>query len=246
MAAYQISPDCVWRSGRSAVLCLDSAQVHPLAPCPRCCQPSSKPNVLLGCSTEWPEPLMQGAELVFVFDNCRSYCNSSRLHLGGRVALCLEIADGVGAVVARLRSQPFTLCSKSSLQATRARSASASPQQRPRTRVAPLSPPRVGTEGAPEGVGVAHDAAGQGHQDAPVLSDSRVASWPATAADGLQPADAPALPHASGQGAESSQEVLARQMDELEQMKQQNMTRVLLISQLLSMAPMGVPLPGRP
>eukprot|EP00727_Mastigamoeba_balamuthi_P005923 m51a1_g1950 hypothetical protein (1855) ;mRNA; r:984815-1006833 len=208
LAAHNLGPKCVWKSRRSAVLCMGSIHTRPLAPCSRCCQPFGRPNVLLGCSETAPEPAAQGAELVFVFDDCRSeltrpyptalrYCNSSRLHLGGMVVLCLEIADGAGAVVARLRSQPFALCSKSSLQALRSRSRSAAEPLCQRTRVAPLSPT----------LGPASLAAGE-HE--------------------LQGIDE------DGDRGEPSG--LARTMDELEQMRQQNMTRVLLISQLLTLA----------
>eukprot|EP00727_Mastigamoeba_balamuthi_P005929 m51a1_g1956 hypothetical protein (193) ;mRNA; r:1027965-1049094 len=78
-----------------------------------------RPNVSVECAREAPVPLWQGDEVVFVFDRCRSWCNSSRLHLGGKVVLLLEIANARGAVVSRLQSDRLQLCSKSALQVFR-------------------------------------------------------------------------------------------------------------------------------
>eukprot|EP00727_Mastigamoeba_balamuthi_P001684 m51a1_g11512 hypothetical protein (509) ;mRNA; f:9096-12999 len=52
-------------------------------------------------------------ERVFVFDVCKSRCNSSRLHLGGRVVVCLALRrPSDGAVVARVYSDPLQLVSR--------------------------------------------------------------------------------------------------------------------------------------
>eukprot|EP00727_Mastigamoeba_balamuthi_P008701 m51a1_g4453 hypothetical protein (225) ;mRNA; f:165289-166393 len=103
-----VTAEAVWRSGRSAVL-LNCFEDRTLEPCSRCCVPVSKPNVTVECSSASPSPVQQGDELVFVFDE---YCNSSRLHLGGKVVLLVEIVDTRGAVVCRLHSDRLDLCSK--------------------------------------------------------------------------------------------------------------------------------------
>eukprot|EP00727_Mastigamoeba_balamuthi_P005925 m51a1_g1952 hypothetical protein (130) ;mRNA; r:1013411-1014550 len=87
LASNAVAPENVWESGRRAVL-LNCCEDRPVEPCPRCCVPVGRPNVTI----EW--------------------CNSSRLHLGGKVVLLLEIANARGAVVSRLHSDRLQLCSK--------------------------------------------------------------------------------------------------------------------------------------
>eukprot|EP00727_Mastigamoeba_balamuthi_P005033 m51a1_g14528 hypothetical protein (134) ;mRNA; f:927142-927543 len=47
---------------------------------------------------------------------CRRHCNSSRLHLGGRVVIVFRIRSNEGLELAQARSEPVTLHSKTSYQ----------------------------------------------------------------------------------------------------------------------------------
>eukprot|EP00727_Mastigamoeba_balamuthi_P010418 m51a1_g6 hypothetical protein (262) ;mRNA; f:28520-29584 len=93
-----------------------------IPPCARCCSKRGA-NVTLGfapqegSSSESTSPAT-GEECVIEFDYCRSHCNSSRLHLGGRVMIMLEVFDVHGNVVARPVTQPLMLCSKPSIHSS--------------------------------------------------------------------------------------------------------------------------------
>eukprot|EP00727_Mastigamoeba_balamuthi_P004468 m51a1_g14019 hypothetical protein (219) ;mRNA; r:1105202-1106075 len=85
--------------------------------CQRCCAKKGA-NVTLGftpangsgdpAATEYTP----SGTCVVRFDYCRSHCNSSRLHLGGRVVIVVDVLDSRGDVVARPHTQPLMLCSK--------------------------------------------------------------------------------------------------------------------------------------
>eukprot|EP00727_Mastigamoeba_balamuthi_P008699 m51a1_g4451 hypothetical protein (220) ;mRNA; f:157906-159037 len=164
------------------------------------------PNVIVACSSATPSPVQQGDELVFVFDVCRTsvftptYCNSSRLHLGGKVVLLVEIVDTRGAVL-----QP-------------------QPQQSTEEEI-PLSfsplfagflTPRAAEPPAPA-------AAPPGRQAEQAPGQDQ------TASDVQQAAGA----------ATNEPELIARQMGELERMRQENLARVILLQRLLVLALAG-------
>eukprot|EP00727_Mastigamoeba_balamuthi_P008499 m51a1_g4271 hypothetical protein (242) ;mRNA; f:304590-305584 len=76
-------------------------------------------DAALGSSiAEAAAPAAGAGTVVVKFNYCRSYCNSSRLHLGGRVVVVLELLDGLGNVVARPQTQPLMLCSKPTLHSS--------------------------------------------------------------------------------------------------------------------------------
>eukprot|EP00727_Mastigamoeba_balamuthi_P004956 m51a1_g14459 hypothetical protein (197) ;mRNA; f:656539-657508 len=50
---------------------------------------------------------------VFRFPQCISYCNSSRLHLGGRVVVVFRLAGSDGSELARVATEPLMLHAKS-------------------------------------------------------------------------------------------------------------------------------------
>eukprot|EP00727_Mastigamoeba_balamuthi_P009509 m51a1_g5180 hypothetical protein (252) ;mRNA; r:160606-161594 len=107
----------IWSSCIGATLHLDGAPSRaPLEPCDRCCRGKHN-NIAIGASDKHRKATGTDDELVFVFDRCRSFCNSSRLHLGGRVVLVIDMRNASGEAVARLESEPFTLCSKSARHA---------------------------------------------------------------------------------------------------------------------------------
>eukprot|EP00727_Mastigamoeba_balamuthi_P007238 m51a1_g3134 hypothetical protein (274) ;mRNA; r:282293-283758 len=90
-----IEPQAIWTAGQKP-----------------CCVPYNKPTLSLGCTSRTPAPTIEGDELTFEFDYCRSHCNSSRLHLGGRVILMLQIRNRKGEVAAIVRSEPLVLAAK--------------------------------------------------------------------------------------------------------------------------------------
>eukprot|EP00727_Mastigamoeba_balamuthi_P007895 m51a1_g3726 hypothetical protein (316) ;mRNA; f:18256-19525 len=119
MAEYGVTSAEVWASGFRASLYTEGKEKdeHPLAACQKCCASRESSvrvgvndiSVSLSSDSRPSDPLR-----VFVFDRCRSYCNSSRLHLGGRVRLCLDLRGNNGTTVARVFSDPLSLCSKQS------------------------------------------------------------------------------------------------------------------------------------
>eukprot|EP00727_Mastigamoeba_balamuthi_P007455 m51a1_g333 hypothetical protein (2434) ;mRNA; r:480953-494021 len=221
LACNGVGADSVWEAGQRAVLLPESSDEQPLEPCSKCCEPFGKPNVALGSSSGSLVSETHGGDQHFVFDHCRSFCNSSRLHLGGRVVLALEIVGAGGYVVCRLHSEPLQFCSKSSLQAIRSRSASSSAASTPvlRPPVATLSPSLVPARGPR-----AEAEQSAVSLDGDDMSDSIAAGAPAAAG---------AVPEGPAEAG-----ALARQMGELEKMQQENLARVFLLQQLLVM--MGV------
>eukprot|EP00727_Mastigamoeba_balamuthi_P011590 m51a1_g7053 hypothetical protein (202) ;mRNA; r:154901-160222 len=83
-----------------------------LGPCGRCSEGSRMPPVVI--SGEMGEEASGKRDhRLFVFYRCLSFCNSSRLHLGGDIVVALTIRHG-GAVAARVLSEPLALYSKTS------------------------------------------------------------------------------------------------------------------------------------
>eukprot|EP00727_Mastigamoeba_balamuthi_P014409 m51a1_g9593 hypothetical protein (251) ;mRNA; r:1028322-1029263 len=125
MAEHDVSEALVRSQGAKAKVFLEGtvhlAEREGLPPCRRCCSKRMS-NVSLGFAMrdddEGSEAEAAQAEMpasglrVVEFDNCRSHCNSSRLHLGGRVIVVLEVVNNAGEVVARPQTQPLMLCSK--------------------------------------------------------------------------------------------------------------------------------------
>eukprot|EP00727_Mastigamoeba_balamuthi_P006565 m51a1_g2529 hypothetical protein (212) ;mRNA; r:238826-239657 len=113
LALNRVTAADVWSAGFAANVRLEGHTEDPLESCARCCK--QRPgNASISTSRLQAGPTTAGDEAVFVFDKCRSYCNSSRLHLGGRVVIAAELRGADGSVVCRLVSEPFTMCSKSS------------------------------------------------------------------------------------------------------------------------------------
>eukprot|EP00727_Mastigamoeba_balamuthi_P010692 m51a1_g6245 hypothetical protein (168) ;mRNA; f:26774-27724 len=89
-------------------------------PCPKCCR-SGASTIAIGFAPKSKDaedgdgdgPLdlaqaqAQPGSCTIVFDYCRSRCNSSRLHLGGRVVAVLEVLDADGNLEATLYAQLF-------------------------------------------------------------------------------------------------------------------------------------------
>eukprot|EP00727_Mastigamoeba_balamuthi_P001422 m51a1_g11277 hypothetical protein (359) ;mRNA; r:9819-11238 len=122
---HGVAPQSVWDACHRALLYLasrsDLSRAYPfgpfaLEPCRKCCR--DRPNIMIGSSSAWramhPEGAAHGPDRVFLFDHCRSYCTSSRLHFGGRVCVVVELRGPEGAVVARAKSGAMSLCSKPS------------------------------------------------------------------------------------------------------------------------------------
>eukprot|EP00727_Mastigamoeba_balamuthi_P014655 m51a1_g9815 hypothetical protein (267) ;mRNA; f:1863978-1865323 len=107
-----VTAECIWEAGRTAVLQrVDSEQE--LKPCAKCCV--GKPNVVVSTWPSLSRSLSSASasdSLSFVFDNCKSYCNSSRLHFGGRVAIAMQIRAVDGSLAAVVRSEPVMLCAR--------------------------------------------------------------------------------------------------------------------------------------
>eukprot|EP00727_Mastigamoeba_balamuthi_P004568 m51a1_g14109 hypothetical protein (281) ;mRNA; f:114061-115414 len=129
-----VGPGGVWEAGRTAVLLLEGQEDgEPLEPCSRCTTRSNVlVSVLSGVRTD-KETDRVGPLSYFVFNNCRSRCNSSRLHLGGRVVVCVELHARDGPVAARVLSQPISFCSKSSSFVCRRRTAGEAASCSPKT-----------------------------------------------------------------------------------------------------------------
>eukprot|EP00727_Mastigamoeba_balamuthi_P012524 m51a1_g7895 hypothetical protein (705) ;mRNA; f:104194-115408 len=85
-----------------------------LGPCTRCCATRPKrPITIGGFAREEPPESSGGKERVFVFDRCKSHCNTSRLHVGGRVVVVVTVRGPLGPLAEAL-SEPLTLVSRSS------------------------------------------------------------------------------------------------------------------------------------
>eukprot|EP00727_Mastigamoeba_balamuthi_P012033 m51a1_g7452 hypothetical protein (170) ;mRNA; f:117015-117903 len=106
-----VSASDIREAGRTAAVHRASRDDEPLGPCAKCSDTRMPPVVISGEMGE--EAPRSPEERVFVFYRCLSFCNSSRLHLGGDVVLALTVMRGDEAVV-RVLSQPLVLHSKTS------------------------------------------------------------------------------------------------------------------------------------
>eukprot|EP00727_Mastigamoeba_balamuthi_P005076 m51a1_g14567 hypothetical protein (587) ;mRNA; r:1059863-1063097 len=104
MSANGIERDSIRNAGvRSQVHLEGSEDGPPLLPCPRCCAPRHRQNVVVSPDmVESPEAAPGPG-----------YCNSSRLHLGGRVVIVFRVTGSAGAELARARTEPVVLHAKS-------------------------------------------------------------------------------------------------------------------------------------
>eukprot|EP00727_Mastigamoeba_balamuthi_P009690 m51a1_g5343 hypothetical protein (340) ;mRNA; r:438006-440029 len=115
LVEHGLSAEDVWGAGFRSAVYLEGDETKQLEPCSRCCKTRSS-NVTLGVTDINAALLVDSANgrTVFTFDHCRSHCNSSRLHLGGKVVLGFELRSDDGRVAARVFSEPLSLCSKPS------------------------------------------------------------------------------------------------------------------------------------
>eukprot|EP00727_Mastigamoeba_balamuthi_P008500 m51a1_g4272 hypothetical protein (239) ;mRNA; f:306008-306929 len=169
MAQHRVTEELVrGQAGRARLFLEDPGGRHEAAGeelplCQRCCARRGA-NVTLGFSPASERTTAAAAAAaasttardtcVVLFDYCRSYCYSSRLHLGGRVVIEVEVLDCLGNVVARPRTQPLMLCSKPT--------ARASP-------VVPEAPEPLGPLASQ--LGLAGDGAGAAAAQAPQAAD---------------------------------------------------------------------------
>eukprot|EP00727_Mastigamoeba_balamuthi_P012262 m51a1_g7659 hypothetical protein (255) ;mRNA; f:413210-416926 len=88
-------------------------QEQNLPPCTRCSKRRPKRLVTIGHPVRVESRAeSDGRERVFVFSQCKSNCNSSRLHLGGRVVIVVAIRGPQG-LIAEALSEPLVLVSRS-------------------------------------------------------------------------------------------------------------------------------------
>eukprot|EP00727_Mastigamoeba_balamuthi_P004514 m51a1_g14060 hypothetical protein (247) ;mRNA; r:1218888-1220153 len=100
---------------RATVHHRDTEDSPPLEPCQRCCAEKGTPNVFV--SGEMAEnPPTTPFERTFVFYRCVSNCNSSRLHLGGRVHIVFSVYVN-GTLAGRAATEPLLLQSKTGMRA---------------------------------------------------------------------------------------------------------------------------------
>eukprot|EP00727_Mastigamoeba_balamuthi_P007662 m51a1_g3516 hypothetical protein (247) ;mRNA; f:906758-907783 len=135
MDENKVDSDQVWAAGHTSVVHREGREdQQPLPPCPKC-KPGGRSAVAVRASVaQRRAPVLGGQDaLEYVFDRCLS---SSRLHLGGRVVIVMELRSCVDkSVVCRLTSSPLTLRSRFSHRRSPA-SAAAAPAQAP----APMPP----------------------------------------------------------------------------------------------------------
>eukprot|EP00727_Mastigamoeba_balamuthi_P001627 m51a1_g11461 hypothetical protein (743) ;mRNA; r:1268-7458 len=131
---------------------------QPLESCKRCCSGWRRASSVSLCQNDdQMEVREEGDTRLFIYSRARSYCNSSRLHFGGRVVIAVEIRDSFGRTISRVLSEPFSLLSKRTKSISDlpspppARHTTASPRATPSTPYpsAPftISSPTLPTEG---------------------------------------------------------------------------------------------------
>eukprot|EP00727_Mastigamoeba_balamuthi_P001009 m51a1_g10905 hypothetical protein (228) ;mRNA; r:55268-56419 len=92
MSANGVEPESIRSAAvRSQVHLEGAVDSPPVGPCARCCTPRKRQNVLVA-------PDM--------------FCNSSRLHLGGRVVIVFQISGSQGEELARAVTEPLVLHAK--------------------------------------------------------------------------------------------------------------------------------------
>eukprot|EP00727_Mastigamoeba_balamuthi_P007857 m51a1_g3692 hypothetical protein (195) ;mRNA; f:354496-355306 len=124
-----VTPACVRTAGLGATLQIEPSlrvanQPSELQPCSKCCAPRGKPNIAISgemCTSDGSS----AAETAFTFFRCVSYCNSSRLHLGGRVCIVMTITAEDGRFAARVTSEPLSMLSAAAQSSRAAKAAAA-------------------------------------------------------------------------------------------------------------------------
>eukprot|EP00727_Mastigamoeba_balamuthi_P000963 m51a1_g10864 hypothetical protein (178) ;mRNA; r:32487-33323 len=113
MAAHGVQPAHIRDAALHATVVLEDREDDQsfLRPCGKCCSTKGLPIVQIsGEMGELPAPA-PGLRS-FIFYRCIPHCNSSRLHLGGRVRVAFHVRDAAGGVVARALTPPLVLHSK--------------------------------------------------------------------------------------------------------------------------------------
>eukprot|EP00727_Mastigamoeba_balamuthi_P008369 m51a1_g4154 hypothetical protein (214) ;mRNA; f:251639-252721 len=99
MSANGIERESIRNAGVRSQVLLEGSE-DALKPCPRCCVPRHRQNVVVSPDmAESPEA-------------APGYCNSSRLHLGGRVVIVFRIVGSAGVELARAQTEPVVLHAK--------------------------------------------------------------------------------------------------------------------------------------
>eukprot|EP00727_Mastigamoeba_balamuthi_P005071 m51a1_g14562 hypothetical protein (484) ;mRNA; r:1036076-1039942 len=116
MAANRLERESIRIAGvRAQAYREGSPDKSPLEPCPRCCAPRHRQNIFVSPEmTEISGSEAQPGFRIFRFSSCFSYCNSSRLHLGGRVVIVFRIVNSEGLELARATTEPLVLHAKTS------------------------------------------------------------------------------------------------------------------------------------
>eukprot|EP00727_Mastigamoeba_balamuthi_P014615 m51a1_g978 hypothetical protein (232) ;mRNA; r:407456-408339 len=198
-----------------------------LSPCARCSR--TRPKKLLSLDGAFrEEPPVRGAsgQRVFLFDRCKSNCNSSRLHVGGRVVLVVTVRGPQGPMAAAV-SEPLALVSKTSYT------------RRPR------APPQirwVDQDSEPEGHSDPRDAAAAAAADPAPAEDQSTASEPSSSQATPRP-EPPAAPDAAparvgeaerGGGGSDSDGAIRGQLEVLLRLQSEQLERVRALRRLLS------------
>eukprot|EP00727_Mastigamoeba_balamuthi_P013938 m51a1_g9167 hypothetical protein (157) ;mRNA; f:15993-16618 len=113
MTANGVQPPQIKDAGTRASFVLEDREDDRgfLRPCGKCCLSKGLP--LIQISGEMGEvPAAAPGTRTFMFYRCTPHCNSSRLHLGGRVKVVLDVRGPAGEVVATAMSPPLVMHSK--------------------------------------------------------------------------------------------------------------------------------------
>eukprot|EP00727_Mastigamoeba_balamuthi_P000004 m51a1_g1000 hypothetical protein (1321) ;mRNA; f:561708-574440 len=99
----------------AAAVRLEGAEHGPdLGPCARCCARLPRKLITIGGpAIEETRETDGGRRLVYAFHRCKSNCNTSRLHAGGRVVLVVAVR-GPRGTIGEAVSEPIALVSRSS------------------------------------------------------------------------------------------------------------------------------------
>eukprot|EP00727_Mastigamoeba_balamuthi_P006135 m51a1_g2140 hypothetical protein (354) ;mRNA; r:1734772-1737572 len=115
MAESRVGAEAIRAACTAATVRLEGGEHGPdLGPCAKCC--GQRPRKLItigGPALEIPRETGDGRVRVFVFDRCKSNCNTSRLHMGGRVVVVVTVRGPQGPI-AEAVSEPLALVSRSS------------------------------------------------------------------------------------------------------------------------------------
>eukprot|EP00727_Mastigamoeba_balamuthi_P007747 m51a1_g3593 hypothetical protein (156) ;mRNA; r:1168498-1169521 len=112
MAESRVGAETIRAACTAATVRLEGGEHGPdLGPCAKCC--GQRPRKLItigGPALEIPREAGDGRVRVFVFDRCKSNCNTSRLHMGGRVVVVVTVRGPQGPI-AEAVSEPLALVS---------------------------------------------------------------------------------------------------------------------------------------